>query len=356
MLEQMWWGGEKSNLHANWSNGLFVDLGTHFYIPVADIWDYASPKVGFRTGIGYHFFEDYKNSFLISANSGWSFISGTNPLVRTLDLVPLSFFAEYNFSPIYFLSINAGSGCGVFFSSISRYKTAVDLIQNNMSNENAPLFFVHANLGTSFKLLKNSISLCLDFGIDLIPENDGPIPLPYFCVSTKFYPFKIAKFTKVEKVIEYPKEINSLTRVYFSENSTEIQESYQPILNYLALYLKGITEKNKKDTKKKISIVLTGYSAPFGLENSQDEIAEERARVIMEYIRSRCGLKDDSFIIRIKTSNFDIDGLPLNVTNAHLQKYRLVEINLIKKSDINSNADIKSNTNNPKNTQAEKKQ
>lgn len=327
-----------ADFFSDWSSGIFADLGVHSYIPIG-IHEYAFPKMGFRAGAGYHFFNDYNHSVLFAVNSGWTFISGTNPLVRTLDLVPLGFFAEYNFSPVHFFSINAGAGCGMFFSSVSRYKTAVDLIQNDLAYENNQLFFIHANLGTSFKFLKNSFSLCLDFGIDLLPENDGPIPLPYISLSTKFYPFRIAKFSKIkksvdyEKIIEYPEEIDSITKIYFSENSTELWDSYKPILNYLALYIKGLAEKNNKNAEKKFSVVLTGYSAPFGMEDEMDDIAEQRARVIMEYLADKTKLEDDSFLIRIKTADFDVEGLPQQVTNAHLQKYRVVEIKIRDKSD-----------------------
>ncbi len=325
---------------SNWSDGFFADLGVHSYIPIG-IHEYAFPKAGFRTGLGYHLFNDYNHSVLFEVNSGWSFISGTNPLVRTLDLVPLSFLAEYNFSPVSFFSVNAGIGGGVFFTSVSRYKTAVDLIQNDLAYESSELFFIHANIGTSFKFLRNSFSVCLDFGVDLLPEKDGMIPLPYASVSTKVYPWKIAKYPKTQNqnVFEYPKEIESITKVYFSANSTELWESYKPILNYLALYLKGLAKdnnnpENKKDAEKKFTVVLTGYSAPFGMEVEMDNIAEQRARVIMEYLRSKTKLKDDSFLIRIKTADFDVDGLPQKVTNDDLQKYRVVEIKVRDKSDI----------------------
>ena len=343
-----------TDFFSDWSSGIFADLGVHSYIPIG-IHEYAFPKAGFRAGAGYHFFNDYNHSVLFAVNSGWTFISGTNPLVRTLDLVPLGFFAEYNFSPVHFFSINAGAGCGMFFSSVSRYKTAVDLIQNDLAYENNELFFIHANLGTSFKFLKNSFSVCLDLGVDILPENDGPIPLPYVSLSTKFYPFRIAKYPKkqkaekvekVEKIIEYtaekiilyPDEINSITKIYFSENSTELWDSYKPVLNYLALYLKGLAEKNNnvknnQNAEKKFSVVLTGYSAPYGLEYDQDEIAEKRARVIMEYLADKTKLEDDSFLVRIKTADFDVEGLPVTVTNARLQKYRVVEITIRDKSN-----------------------
>lgn len=329
-----------TDFFSDWSSGIFADLGVHSYIPIG-IHEYAFPKAGFRAGLGYHFFNDYNHSVLFAVNSGWTFISGTNPLVRTLDLVPLGFFAEYNFSPVHFFSINAGAGCGMFFSSVSRYKTAVDLIQNDLAYESSELFFIHANIGTSFKFLRNSFSVCLDFGVDLLPEKDGTIPLPYASVSTKVYPWKIAKYPKTQNqnVFEYPKEIESITKVYFSANSTELWESYKPILNYLALYLKGLAKdnnnpENKKDAEKKFTVVLTGYSAPFGMEVEMDNIAEQRARVIMEYLRSKTKLKDDSFLIRIKTADFDVDGLPQKVTNDDLQKYRVVEIKVRDKSDI----------------------
>ena len=340
-----------ADFFSDWSSGIFADLGIHSYIPIG-IHEYAFPKIGFRAGLGYHFFNDYNHSVLFAVNSGWTFISGTNPLVRTLDLIPLGFFAEYNFSPVHFFSVNAGAGCGMFFSSVSRYKTAVALIQNDLAYENNQLFFIHANLGTSFKFLKNSFSLCLDFGIDLLPENDGPIPLPYISLSTKFYPFRIAKYPKMkkneklekiieyskEKIVTYPDEINSITKIYFSENSTELWESYKPILNYLALYLKGLAEKNNniensKNAEKKFTVVLTGYSAPFGMEDEMDDIAEQRARVIMEYLEDKTKFEDDSFLIRIKTADFDVEGLPSNVTNAQLQKYRVVEIKVRDKSN-----------------------
>ena len=341
-----------ADFFSNWSDGFFADLGVHSYIPVGGIHEYAFPKAGFRAGLGYHLFNDYNHSVLFAVNSGWTFISGTNPLVRTLDLVPLVFFAEYNFSPVHFFSVNAGAGCGMFFSSVSRYKTAVALIQNDLAYENNQLFFIHANLGTSFKFLRNSFSVCLDFGVDLLPENDGPIPLPYVSISTKFYPFRIAKYPKmhkvekVEKIIEYskekvfiyPDEINSITKIYFSANSTELWDSYKPVLNYLALYLKGLAKdnnnpENKKDAEKKFSVVLTGYSAPFGMEDEMDDIAEQRARVIMEYLENKTKFADDSFLIRIKTADFDVEGLPQKVTNDDLQKYRVVEIKIRDKSN-----------------------
>lgn len=322
-------------------DNFFANSAIHSYIAVAGIQEYASPKISYRVGVGYHLFMSNTHSFQFSLNTGQSFISGTNPLVRTLDLIPLYLLAQYEFSPFYFVSFNAGLGTGMFFSNVSRYKTAIDMIQNEISSEKNVLPFVQANLGASLKVLKNSVNICLDFGIDLLPENEGPIPLPYFCVSIKFFPLQVLKFTKflknesgnVKKIVEYPQEVNSFTKIYFSENSWQIQDEYFPILDYFALYLKGYLEKNQNE-QKNLSIVLTGYSAPFGSEDSQDDIAEQRAQNVMEYICSKSGIKSDSFVIRLKSSNFDIPSLPQEVTNIHLQKYRLVEINVIEKSKL----------------------
>lgn len=80
-------------------DGIFVEGSFQRYITVAGLEDYTIPKPGWRATCGYEFFRDRPHRLQLGIKSGHSVIAGSNPLVRTLDIIPLAVSASYSYTP-----------------------------------------------------------------------------------------------------------------------------------------------------------------------------------------------------------------------------------------------------------------
>jgi len=80
-------------------NGFFIEGAFQRYIAVSGLEEYTIPKPGWRGCLGYDFFHNKPHSFQISLKTGHSVVAGSNPIVRTLDITPISLGIAYSFTP-----------------------------------------------------------------------------------------------------------------------------------------------------------------------------------------------------------------------------------------------------------------
>ena len=171
--------------------GIFVSGSVEQMFAPGELADYVSPKPGWRAGTGWTLFLNERHSFPIFVESGYSFISGTNPLVRTFDIVPIALYGGYCFSPLPFLDLCVERGGGWYFGKVEHYETAIDLAEGNLITTKGGGLIVGAKLGAGIPLFERSLEIRLYGTIECILEKDGPVPLPGINVTCRFYPMKI---------------------------------------------------------------------------------------------------------------------------------------------------------------------
>lgn len=184
------------NLHAQDNvskelEGIFISGSVHQMFAVGELSQYVQPKPGWRAGLGYNIILNEKHSFPIFVESGYSFVSGTNPLVRTFDIVPVVGYAGYTFSPLTFLDLFIQIGAGGYFAKVDHYETAIDLAEGNLVTTMGNGLIVGAKLGAGVSLFERSLEIHLNGTVECILERDGPVPLPGASISITLYPVKI---------------------------------------------------------------------------------------------------------------------------------------------------------------------
>ncbi len=71
-------------------NNIFIESCIQRYIAIYGLEDYAMPKPGWSASVGYDFFRGHSHSGIFSINTGHNVVAGSNPLVRMLDIWPLT--------------------------------------------------------------------------------------------------------------------------------------------------------------------------------------------------------------------------------------------------------------------------
>ena len=354
-------------------NNIFLDGAVQRYIAVQELQDYTMPKPGWIASLGYDFFLSYSHSIQFMISSGHNVISGANPLVRMLDIYPLSMGLGYSFSPNHrnwqWLSIGLSGGGGIYFSEISHYETVLNLVNQNLTTTNglSYMFYGRLNLGVNF--FDNKLKLCINAGIDCIKEIDGIISIPVVEVGFRIYP--VAAF---RNVVRKPKlqnsnvdngskscviscknaemfndtldniytEINSLRRdikgmqtekvtetevlkaykkgelinIYFNANSDELTKDSIKALSEIGKYLEQYPEQE---------ILVQGHSAPFETEKLQYQMGLNRANIVRNFLI-------ENFNIANKRVKFESLGASksgtkeIGKTNEDYKKYRMVQL------------------------------
>ncbi len=170
---------------------IFVSGSVHQIFAVGELSQYAQSKPGWRAGLGYNIVLNEKHSFPIFVEGGYSFVSGTNPLVRTLDIVPVVGYAGYTFSPIPFLDIFVQLGAGGYFAKVDHYETAIALAAGNLTTTMGNGLIVGAKIGAGVSLFERSLEIHMNGTVECILERDGPVPLPGASLTVTVYPVKI---------------------------------------------------------------------------------------------------------------------------------------------------------------------
>lgn len=354
-------------------NNIFLDGAVQRYLAIQELQDYTMPKPGWVASLGYDFFLSYSHSIQFMISSGHNVISGANPLVRMLDIYPLSMGLGYSFSPNHrnwqWLSIGLSGGGGIYFSEISHYETVLNLVNQNMTTTNGSSYMFYGRLNFGVNFFDNKLKFCINAGIDCIKEIDGIIPIPVVEVGFRIYP--VAAF---RNVVRKPKlqnsnvdngskscviscknaemfndtldniytEINSLRRdikgmqtekitetevlkaykkgelinIYFNANSDELTKDSIKDLIEIGKYLEQYPEQE---------ILVQGHSAPFETEKLQYQMGLNRANIVRNYLIENFNIANK----RVKSESLGATQSGAKVpgkTNEDYKKYRMVQL------------------------------
>ena len=200
-----------------WYDGFFIEGSALYYFAPGFLSELVKPKIGFRGVFGYEL-----KRFRFAVESGFSRVTGTNPLVKEISFIPLVFKFGYAL-PIYsVLGFQADIGLGAAFSKTTRYETAVDMVTDNLREDSERSFFTGVRAYLTVSPLKY-LKIYIGGGSDLILENDGPIPLPAIEAGVSFKPFAIRRKTPSKRRSAHVHE-TVICGVRFHANSAQVIE------------------------------------------------------------------------------------------------------------------------------------
>jgi outer membrane protein OmpA-like peptidoglycan-associated protein len=334
------------------AEGIFLDGLLHSYYAPADFQDYLKPEFGFRASLGYEL-----RRFRFSLESGYTRIAGTNPLVLEIETVPLSLKSSYTIPLFWGLGLRPELGLGLLFSRTRHYKTVIAMLleQEELSRNRG--FMAGAGLDLCYTLPGDFITVYAGGGLDLLPEQDGPIVLPLWRAGLSLKPFKLGKklaalprrsppqaaapeSPPVETSIEAPEEtpvpelpepeegpaglavaeaeppalivpktLRVVYTVYFQPYSA-VPLSFQPLDEAGAL-LAAFPES---------SLSVHGYAAPLASPQGQRRVSRDRALFCRDYLEQR-GIPG----ARISTAWHGVERLPRGSRGAR-ESRRSVEL------------------------------
>jgi outer membrane protein OmpA-like peptidoglycan-associated protein len=155
------------------TDGLFLEGGAQYYFFPGPLKGLLEAKPGFRAGLGYEF-----HHIRLSVQSGFTRITGTNPLVAGVELLPIYGKVGYRFTLPANFFILPEAGAGIAFSTTTHYRTALDMLMDNLTVSSTKSFAAALSLRLGWTVPGNFLDLFLGGGFELILEDDGPIPLP----------------------------------------------------------------------------------------------------------------------------------------------------------------------------------
>ncbi|MDE6705986.1 MAG: hypothetical protein K2J81_08795 [Treponemataceae bacterium] len=285
--------------------------------------DYTVPKPGWNAAAGWTFPIGQKHDISAFIQSGHHVISGENPLVRTLDIVPLQIGAEWSFSPVplFFCGVNAGGG--FFFATISHYETVVALLSEEISTTTGFSPFFSAALHAGISLCDASVQFKIQAGIECISEMSGLIPVPAVSFQARVYPIRAVRHARkppeiveverivekeievvkvdrivekevevveVERVVEkerivevpvfpelppFPFDENGVAVIYFNTKEDFMREAVAAVLDSVGAYLEAVPE---------LTVVVEGNSAPFDSAKERYSMGLRRAKAVREHL------------------------------------------------------------------------
>lgn len=253
--------------------------------------DYTVPKPGWSAAVGWTFPLGRKNDISAFIQSGHRVVSGENPLVRTLDIIPLQLGAEWAFSPVRLLSFGLNAGGGFFHSTISHYETVVALLTEEISTTAGFSPFFSAALHVGIQLCDASIQFKAQAGIECISEAEGLIPVPAISLQARVYPVRAVRHARkppevveVERVVEapvfpelppFPFDETGAAAIYFNTKEDFMRESVAAALDGVGAYLEAVPE---------LTVVIEGNSAPFDSEAERYSMGRRRANAVREHL------------------------------------------------------------------------
>ena len=285
--------------------------------------DYTVPKPGWNGAAGWTFPLGQKHDISAFIQSGHHVISGENPLVRTLDIVPLQIGAEWSFSPVplFFCGLNAGGG--FFYATISHYETVVALLSEEISTTTGFSPFFSAALHAGISLCDASVQFKIQAGIECISEMSGLIPVPAVSFQARVYPVRAVrharkppKIVEVERIVEkeievvkvdrivekevevvevervvekerivkvpafpelppFPFDENGVAVIYFNTKEDFMREAVAAVLDSVGAYLEAVPE---------LTVVVEGNSAPFDSAKERYSMGLRRAKAVREHL------------------------------------------------------------------------
>jgi len=282
-----------------WFDGFFFEGAAQYYFTPNILSELIDTKVGFRGALGYEF-----RRFRFGVETGYTKITGTNPLVTELSFTPLVFKFGYAQPIVSMFGLQADIGYGRLFSKVSHYETAIDMVFDKLKESSGRSSFASARLYATVSPWKH-IKLYAGGGADFIFEKAGIIPLPAIEAGLSFKPFNFIpkKFSqesfpepepepetiifesRSENIIvtetEHGRSVRLLNAVYFEADSAVMIERYRPILNEAG---------ERLSVNPALRITLIGYAAPFGSEETLIRLSSVRARYCADYLYSQYGI------------------------------------------------------------------
>ena len=161
-----------------WFSKFFVQGSWNRYFAPDMAADYIMDDGGFRVGVGYSFDLPYNLSVPVYVESGYSHLVGTNPILLDVKSVPLIFFGGVDWTFMDFFKFNFSVGMGAMFSTVEHYESAYDMVKGNLTVSDGSDFLFAFRAGLGFDLVEGFATVYATYGLDLILETDGPIPLP----------------------------------------------------------------------------------------------------------------------------------------------------------------------------------
>jgi outer membrane protein OmpA-like peptidoglycan-associated protein len=323
-----------------WYDSFFVEAAGQYYFTPGFFSGLVEPDIGFRGALGYEY-----RRFRFALESGYTHITGTNPLALDFRFVPLSFKTGYALPLGKGWGLQADLDLGFIFSDTIHYETAIDMLMDKKKESSTRSFAAGMRLYGTYSFLRRSentyaLKAYAGGGIDVIFETDGPIPLPLFELGISFKPLSLIKPTasreqkttlaemppiEPEKLVFAPtpenivieenksgKTVRLLNAVYFEANSVKMIEQYRPILNEAGERLKA---------NPALRMTLRAYAAPFGTEDGQVAVSAARAWFCVEHYMKNYGIAE----ARMKIEYYGAERSP-EFKDASWESYRCVEL------------------------------
>ncbi|MCL2809700.1 MAG: hypothetical protein FWD24_06505, partial [Treponema sp.] len=362
----------------NWLDGFFITASGQYYI-IPDIagvsaMDLASkygssaalePSIGFRAGLGY----EYKNISL-AVEAGYSHITGNNPLVLEIAMIPVMLKLGYSFFPLEFIGLRQLSlmptfGVGFIFADAEHHKDIIDMLLGNLTNSKDTNFFLQPGVRIGWDILPSRnrlIEVFAGFSVDMNIENDGIIPLPQIELGLIFRPFGRWKpaaapisetreiipniqesFIAVEEkepIIELEIEdfiIDEIVEIDDIEEIIEEQPEIELIHSRAVFHvlfgpdqtiptLEGLATLDTAGTALEefvnYTITLRGFAAPFVSTAGQMEISRQRTLYCADYLSLVFNIPKENII----TQWLGASSLPEDTRTGNHVRRRSVEI------------------------------
>jgi outer membrane protein OmpA-like peptidoglycan-associated protein len=304
--------------------------------------DLLKTSLGFRAALGY----EYLN-FSLALETGYSHITGTNPMVLESTFIPLALKAGYNYPLKYGLGVQGNLILGYIFSRTSRYATALDMALGNLQEDSERSFFTGLRVYGTWTLPysfipKNFLTAYAGGGIDIINEPDGPLPLPVIEIGIHIHPLTWIPRPKPQPVYEEPApEPEPEIEIYEeAEPETELEPEPElppePVrLVWLALFppnkttldAEGLTALEEAaaaiaTADGEFTLVLKGYAAPFVSVSGQTEVSRRRVLFCKKYLMEKYGIPEE----RITIEWHGAKNIPENTGEDAYPQRRSVEI------------------------------
>jgi hypothetical protein len=170
-----------------WLKPFFVEGGVQYYLVPDLLKDYLQPEPGFRGSLGYEW-----RRWRFSAESGFTRIIGTNPLVLDIAMTPILFKTGYTFPLLWGIGLKPELGMGLLYSRTGHYPTVIDMLLGNKQEPRTWSLFSAFRLDLCYTFPGDFIGLYAGGGVDMIIETGGPIPLPVFQAGLTLKPFALA--------------------------------------------------------------------------------------------------------------------------------------------------------------------
>jgi outer membrane protein OmpA-like peptidoglycan-associated protein len=319
---------------AKWYEPLFIEAAGQYYFTPGFFSDLIEPDTGFRGALGYEY-----HRFRFALESGYTHITGTNPLVLDFRFVPITYKTGYALPLGKGWGLQTDLNVGFIFSDTIHYETAIDMLMDKKKESSARSFAAGARLYGTYTFARDSLKLYVGGGIDAVFETGGTIPLPLVEAGISFKPFSLIKAAGKErkaplremptiepgKLVFAPtpenifieenengKTVRLLNAIYFEANRVNMIERYRPILNEAGERLRANPSSR---------VTLRAYAAPFGTEDGQVAVSAARAWFCVEYYNKNYGIAEE----RMKIEYYGAERSP-EFKDASWESYRCVEL------------------------------